>query len=304
MLKVVELFSGIGSQTQALKNLGIKHRVIATSEIDQHAIKTYNNVHGYTYNMGDITKINKLPQCDLLTYSFPCTDLSIAGDQKGLSRMGTTRSGLLWEVERLLYGMETKPHYLVMENVPQVLTTFGKGFLDWCESLEFLGYKNYYKILNARHYGIPQNRERAFMVSIKGTDSFEFPKPVPLNTKLKDLLEKDPKKFYISDKLTEWLYSHARLKGSKVRLLNDQDVSSCLTATAETKTNLSCSFIKTDSGALRKLSPKECWRLTGFTDEQFALAKEVTSDSQLYKQAGNSIVVQVLEGIFREMFLQ
>lgn len=175
-MKVIELFAGIGSQTQGLKNLGIAHEVIGISEIDKYAVKSYEAIHGTVNNFGDITKIEKLPYCDLLTYSFPCQDISVAGKQAGIKE--GTRSGLLFEVERLLEGMEERPKYLLLENVKNLVGKQHKADFDrWLDRLEELGYRNYWKVLNAKDYGIPQNRERVFVVSIRKDleIGFDFP---------------------------------------------------------------------------------------------------------------------------------
>ena len=142
MLDVIELFSGIGAQTQSLKNIGIDHKVVGISEIDKFAIKSYEAIHGPTNNMGDITKIEILPDADLLTFSFPCTDLSIAGRMQGMTQ--GTRSGLVWEVLRLL-KVSKKPQYLLMENVKNLVgEKFKDGFKSICKELEEMGYTNYW----------------------------------------------------------------------------------------------------------------------------------------------------------------
>ena len=205
MLKVIELFAGIGSQHQALLNIGVEHEVVAISEIDKYCIKSYQALHGDIPNLGDICKIDKLPQADLWTYSFPCQDISVAGNLAGISK--GTRSGLLYEVERLLNIAKdegTLPKYLLLENVKNLVSKrFKDDFNKWLEYLESLGYKNYWQILNAKDYGIPQNRERVFCVSIRGEHSpFIFPQKQPLTLKLKDLLEEQvDEKFYLSQKM-------------------------------------------------------------------------------------------------------
>lgn len=178
MLKVIELFAGIGSQTQALKNIGVNHKVIGISEIDKYCLTSYEVLHGKTHNFGNICDIKELPLADLWTYSFPCVDVSIAGKLAGITQ--GTRSGLLYEVERLLKVAQengTLPKYLLLENVKNLVS---KRFIDdynkWILFLESLGYKNYWQILNSKDYGIPQNRQRVFCVSIKGDhDPFNFP---------------------------------------------------------------------------------------------------------------------------------
>lgn len=205
MLKVIELFAGIGSQHQALLNIGVEHEVVAISEIDKYCLKSYQALHGDIPNLGDICKIEKLPQADLWTYSFPCQDISVAGNLAGISK--GTRSGLLYEVERLLNVAKdegTLPKYLLLENVKNLVSKrFKDDFNKWLEYLESLGYKNYWQILNAKDYGIPQNRERVFCVSIRGEHSpFIFPPKVPLTLKLKDLLEETvDEKYYLSQKM-------------------------------------------------------------------------------------------------------
>lgn len=205
MLQIIELFSGLGSQTQALKNIGVRHGVAAVSEIDKYADISYRALHGGVCNLGDITKIADLPNADLWTYSFPCTDISMAGAGKGLDKGGGTRSGLLWEVERLLLRaqeIENLPKYLLLENVKNLIGAKHKAnFEMWLAFLSGLGYKNYYKVLNAKHYGIPQNRERLFCVSILGEhEPYEFPAAVPLELRLKDMLETIvDEKYYLSN---------------------------------------------------------------------------------------------------------
>lgn len=191
-LEVVELFAGVGSQTQALKNLEIKHRVVAICEIDKHASKAYEALHGKVNNLGDITKVKSLPFAHIWSYSFPCTDLATPGTRKGMSRGSGTRSGLLWEVERLLESSPL-PKFLLLENVKNLVgENFEEPFAEWRTSLVKLGYRNYYQVLNARDYGVPQNRERVFMISILGSgEPFAFPEKEPLKFFLKDLLEEE-----------------------------------------------------------------------------------------------------------------
>lgn len=207
MLKVIELFAGIGAQRKALQKGKIEHEVIAISEIDKYAIQSYNAIHGETLNLGDITKIEKMPKADLWTYSFPCTDISLAGRMKGFEKHSGTHSSLLWEVQRLLsvsIDDGTLPKYLLMENVKNLISKKFKPLFDeWCKYLESLGYKNFYKVLNAKDYGVPQNRERVFMISIRDDNAlYQFPNEINLDTKLGDYLESDvDEKYYLSTKL-------------------------------------------------------------------------------------------------------
>lgn len=207
MLKVIELFAGIGAQRKALQKAEIEHEVIAISEIDKYAIQSYNAIHGETLNLGDITKIEKMPKADLWTYSFPCTDISLAGRMNGFEKHSGTHSSLLWEVQRLLsvsIDDGTLPKYLLMENVKNLISKKFKPLFDeWCKYLESLGYKNFYKVLNAKDYGVPQNRERVFMISIRDDNAlYQFPNEINLDAKLGDYLENDvDEKYYLSTKL-------------------------------------------------------------------------------------------------------
>lgn len=202
MLRVFEAFSGYGSQSIALRNLGIEHEVVAISEIDKYAIKAYEEIHGPTLNLGDISKIdvNDIPKHDLFTYSFPCQDLSVAGKQKGLGE--GTRSGLLYECEKVIE--HCRPKYLLLENVKNLVgKKFKADFDKWLEYLEGLGYTNYWKVLNAKNYGVPQNRERVFVVSILGEhEPFEWPTPIPLDKCIADILEEQvDDKYYLSEEI-------------------------------------------------------------------------------------------------------
>ena len=214
MLRVFEAFSGYGSQSIALRNLGIEHEVVAISEIDKYAINAYEAIHGPTLNLGDISKIKveDIPAHDLFTYSFPCQDLSVAGKQAGLEK--GTRSGLLYECEKVIE--HCRPKYLLLENVKNLVgKKFKADFDKWLEYLEGLGYTNYWKVLNAKNYGVPQNRERAFVVSILGEhEPFEFPKPIPLDKCIADILEEQvDEKYYLSKELVDKFTKDNDIKG-------------------------------------------------------------------------------------------
>jgi DNA (cytosine-5)-methyltransferase 1 len=202
-LRLIELFAGIGSQTQALTNIGIAHKVVAISEIDKYAIQSYEAMHGKANNLGDIRKIEELPDADLWTYSFPCQDISVAGKGAGIKE--GTRSGLLFEVERLLCVASEKgtlPKYLLLENVKNLVSKkFKADFDKWLDFLAELGYTNYWKVLNAKDYGIPQNRERVFCISIRGEHKpFVFPKPKELTIRLRDMIDETvDERFYLKE---------------------------------------------------------------------------------------------------------
>ena len=215
-IKVITLFSGIGSQEMALRNLGLDYEVVGISEIDKFAIKSYEAIHGEVHNFGDISKIEELPYCDLLTYSFPCQDLSVAGKQKGIGK--DTRSGLLLEVERLLLKAKqngTLPKFLLLENVKNLVgKKFIKDFERWLSFLNSLGYYSNWEVLNAKDYGIPQNRERVFVVSSLKNIHYVFPKKQELKIKMKDLLEEHvPEKYYLTEKTLKGFLDESNRNG-------------------------------------------------------------------------------------------
>lgn len=230
-IRLIELFAGVGSQAMALKRLGADFEHYKVVEFDKYAIKSYNAIHGTDFEPTDITKISgsdlKVVDTEtftyLLTYSFPCQDLSVAGKQKGMVKGSGTRSGLLWEVERLLNEVGNLPQVLLMENVPQV---HGKknmeDFQKWIAFLESKGYSNYWQDLNAKNYGVAQNRNRCFMVSILGNYKFTFPNPIELQKVMKDYLEDEvDEKYYINNekaqKLIQKLIDNGTLQNTITR---------------------------------------------------------------------------------------
>lgn len=213
-IKVFTAFSGYDSQCMALDRLkedcsDFDYELVGWSEIDKYAIQMHNAVYPQwtDRNYGDISKIDwaKVPDFDFFTFSFPCTDISNAGQQKGLAKGSGTRSSLLWECCR---AIETKkPKYLFMENVKALVSDKFKPFLlEFEQWVREQGYSVFHEVLNAKDYGIPQNRERLFMIGIKEENAqYEFPKPFPLEIRLKDVLETDvDEKYYISDKMLEY----------------------------------------------------------------------------------------------------
>lgn len=468
MLKVNELFAGIGAFRKALIRTGIPHKVVGISEIDKYAIKSYESIYGKTKNYGDISKVDKLDFADLWTYGFPCQDISVAGKQAGIEK-GKTRSGLLYEVERLLEKSKEcgeLPKYLMLENVKNLVgKKFKAQFEEWLRKLDELGYNSYWQVLNAKNYGVPQNRERVFAISIrKDIDTgYVFPEPFDNGKRLKDILEKEvDEKYYLSEKVIDKI-TNSKFNQEKVRIqrteicdtllardykgpkcvkipqatkqgyiecniprvadlsfpdsktrrgrvqengeicptlmVGQQDIcyidTPCIAAsrgrnpqnpsertvgspteqrleinkngTSNTITTVqkdnyvvepnnkfgkmknpydianeyfrrndftepialdeqnkcirkdfTVGTLTTDGSSpkknnrvivaditrdfrIRKLTPLECWRLMGFADDQFYKAEEVNSNSQLYKQAGNSIVVNVLEALMTQL---
>ena len=370
MLKVRTMFSGIGSPESALKNIGIDYELVDFCEIDKFAIKSYCAIHGVdeSKNLGDISKVwgRDLPYADLLVWGFPCQDISVAGNLSGIKE-GETRSGLYYEGFRIL--KETKPKYSVIENVKNLVgKRFKNDFKQMLEDIESLGYNNYWQVLNAKNYGIPQNRERVFIVSIRedvDDGTFEFPIGFDNGLRLKDFLEDEvDEKFYISEEKTAKLISQLKSKpntsigvnvSNQATVLNKEtDIASTLLArdykgfgnqsmtgvcvpsvivkqatkkgydiaTVGDSIDLEQMGSKTRRGRvgkgvvntlntsdhkatltqdcrIRKLTPRECWKLMGFSDDEFQKAKDAgVSNSQLYRQSGNSIVTNVLAEIF------
>ena len=404
MLKVIELFSGIGAQRKGLERAGIEHDVIAISEIDKYALEVYKSLYGNTPNLGDITKINELPKADLWTYSFPCTDISLSGRLKGLEKGSGTNSSLLWEVQRLLEVSKEKgelPKYLLLENVKNLVSKKFKPYFDeWCKYLESLGYRNFYKVLNGKDYNVPQNRERIFVLSILDENAtYEFPSSIPLKTKLGDLLEDNvAEKYFLSERLISCFSSmknrNGLIRGLRFRPRGKKDeyaftITTCPgsratdtfiiepipaairgrvvdgeyrqqleikkdgatnTITTVQKDNViivpqntkqgyavarvgdgiytnrpaskrgvvqreSIPTLKTSPNdiavvvddpkeliSIRRLTPRECWRLMGWEDKDIDKAfSSKVSETQLYKMAGNSIIVDCLSAIFSNL---
>ena len=374
MIKTLSLFSGIGGFEKALKNIGVEYDLVGYSEIDKFASKSYSVIHEVpeTKNLGDITKINEkeLPRdIDLVTYGFPCQDISSAGYAKGLfNDDGTkTRTGLFFDALRIIE--ETKPKYAIAENVKALTSKkFKSEFELVLKSLDEIGYNNYYQVLDAKNYGIPQHRERVFIVSIRkdiDNGKFEFPEPFELKLRLKDMLENEvDKKYYLSEKQVnsirtstytqnarriqekdfcdtlcarDWkdpkcvkvepkriggLFDTEKSKhqagavwdkeyiaptidtmqgGYRQPLITeDKNVAPTLTTQCNSTTSTS-TILKSDGIRIRKITPKECWRLMGFTDEDFEKAQNFNSNTQLYKQAGNSVCVNVIEELYKNL---
>lgn len=236
-IKLIELFAGIGAQAKAFERLeargllpnGFDHHRVC--ELDKFAVASYNAVHGTGFETSDITKWHAedlgITDTDKYTYvvfySFPCTDISQAGRMQGYSRGSNTRSGLLWEVERLINELDASPIYelpqvLIMENVAGVASK--KNHEPWMEWLGFLkskGYNSFANLMNAKDYGIPQNRKRMFMVSVLGDYSYEFPKPFKLQRRLCDVLDCGvEEKFYLSKKVNSNLVEQMHKAGSEM----------------------------------------------------------------------------------------
>lgn len=315
-IKILSLFSGYGSQELALKYAGIPYEAIASSDILEPANKVYDKLHTTTYgNLGDVTKIkeDELPECDFLTYSFPCQDISIAGKQRGITK--GTRSGLLYEVERLV-GVN-RPKYLLMENVKNLIGhNHIEQFHSWIARLEEFGYTNVWAVLNGADFGCPQNRERVFMFSELNGDQNSLNEKmnrikstkmsrVPMSEFIEEGVDhssyldvpyelSEPKKQMSVCKLvarrTDIKYDQAK------RIYSVEACSPCLTTTGSPQ-------IMTKDGKVRTLTAREAYRFMGVKDDD--IDKMLTADITTTKHialAGNSICVPVMQAMFTEFF--
>lgn len=224
-IKVFTAFSGYDSQCLALDYLGLDYELVGWSEIDRYAIQAHNVLFPQyaERNYGDISRIDwsAVGDFDLFTYSSPCQDFSNAGLQNGGEEGSGTRSSLLWECKKAIKAKH--PRWLLMENVKALVS---KKFMPtlqlWLNWLESEGYSNYVKVLNAKDYGIPQNRERVFVVSILGGGGYEFPAPIPLERKLKDMLESNvDEKYYLAQEKVDKFFEQLSL--ANLRRLNYED---------------------------------------------------------------------------------
>ncbi|MBR2492052.1 MAG: DNA (cytosine-5-)-methyltransferase [Paludibacteraceae bacterium] len=224
-MRYLSLFSGIGAFEKALRNIGINYELVGFSEIDKYAIKSYCAIHGVSekLNLGDISKINldglrALGPIDLITHGSPCQDFSIAGKLAGGDKGSGTRSSLMWCTVDIVERV--RPKYVIWENVRHVLSKRHRHNFDaYLQVMEDLGYNSYYEVLNAKHFGIPQNRERVFTVSIRkdiDKKTFKFPEKEELKLKLKDVLEEHTEeKYYLSDKMIASLMANSEKQKEK-----------------------------------------------------------------------------------------
>lgn len=311
MIKIFELFAGIGAIRKAFIDSKIPFETVGISEIDKFAVQSYNSLYGETKNYGDISKIDSLdlPDFDMLIFGFPCQDISIAGAQNGLDENSGTRSSLLWQALRIV--REKKPTYLLMENVKNLIgPTHKKNFEKYLSYLNELGYKTSYAVLNLNNFDIPQNRERIFCFSsLVNTPVM----PVGNLTKkcLGDILESTVDEKYYMDK--PFIFEDkGKNKKSGLHQIGTLEMKATDSIKRVYAVDGMCPTLTTmqgghrepkilDNGRVRKLTPKECWRLMGFSDEDFEKVSYL-SNAQLYKQIGNSIGVSVLTAILKENF--
>lgn len=309
-IRLIELFAGYGSQALALRYLNIPFEHYFVCEIDDSAILSYNELHGTNFVTSDIRHIHAtdLGIVDsnsynyLLTYSFPCTDLSTAGKMGGMVKGSGTASSLLWEVERILSECKELPQYLLMENVPQVINKNNINiFSKWTQFLNKLGYINSYKVLNAKDFGIPQNRKRCFMISILHSENrdFCFPTPTKLNTTVLDFIDTC---YMWNDPAGKWILSE---KGKRCLNMSFASIAPpttiCNTITYRGYISWNTNYYNNGVN-IRRYTGRENLRLMGLKDDD--IDKLTQSEEILSSQAGNSIVVNVLMAIFENLFIR
>lgn len=307
---LLSLFSGIGAFEKGLENLGIEYKLLGYCENDKFASKAYAAIHKVdeSLNLGDVCNSeewNFSSAPTLLTYGFPCQDISRCWTQKGFEG---DKSSLFFEAIKVIERW--RPKVCICENVKELTEKkFEKEFDIVLESLEALGYKNYWKVLNVQDFGIPQNRERVFIVSVlkKYNKEFKWPKEILLEKRLKDYLSGGKE---VSEKMLEKITWETKVGdkgiiqvadlhkgGQRGRVLSPEGICSCLTSTDYKQPKMVY-----ENGIVRRLSTLECFKLMGFDEEDWEKVKSVgVSDSQMYKQAGNSIGVNVCEAIFEEL---
>ena len=302
-IKIIDLFAGIGGIRLGFENASKgKIDCVFTSEWDKYSKETYQANYNNEEVFGDITQINEneVPEHDILLAGFPCQPFSQAGLKKGFS---DTRGTLFFDIERLL--IHRKPQAFLLENVKQLRGhDNGRTLNTILSHLKKIGYNNVqYKVLRARDFGLPQNRERIYIVGfLDDSIKFEFPKPTFQETKVGNILEENvDEKYTISDKL--WIGHQRRKQENKLKgkgfgygIVNEN---------SEYTNTLSARYYKDGSEVLiqqkdknpRKLTPRECARLQGFPDT----FKIPVSNTQAYRQFGNSVPVKVVEKVAEQM---
>lgn len=307
-LKLIELFSGIGTQYKAFSNI-IETESICISEIDKRPLKIYSKLFGEPNNFGDITKITSLPHADVWTYSFPCTDLSIAGKQRGFEGV---QSSLIFEVLRLLKS-SPKPKVLIMENVSNLVSEkFIKGFEDWIGLLKEEGYITTWKKMRGCDYGGGTIRNRVFAISVLGDEKFIFPKKIGTKKVVRDYLEPARDEFFVDEGFPflnkkKSFSNSIKIKdygnggqGNRIYSVDGQGIT--LTATGGGKGGSSGLYLR-DEG-IYKLSGIEMAKLMGWTKFEAEKMKEVASEREMGFVLGNGIELKVMESLAKEIIEQ
>lgn len=329
-IRVLDLFSGIGAFTKGLA--GIEHEIVNYCETDRYAAKAYSLIHGIdeSRNLGDIRNVDEktLPEVNMITYGFPCTDIAHPGRMKGFydENGRQTRSGLFFDAYRIISYL--KPEIAIAENVKNLTSRkFEHEFDMVLHLLEKAGYNNYYKVLDSQDFGIPQRRERLFIVSIRqdiDNWAFIFPGKREMRPVTDFMITDADDIYYLGSENSKFTVTQSRMfteNGDVRRYIGSEKIdtfrenqfadisfpngygrgirvsSICPTLTVTTSKDL----VYKDSRGIRKIRPKDCFRLLGFDDADFDKVDMVISDAQLLKMAGNSIVVNVVRDIFNQI---
>lgn len=325
MLKIFTAFSGYDSQCLALERAGIEYDLVGWSEIDSYVIRVHNALFPQWKDRkyGDIRNINwdNVPDFDLFTYSSPCQDFSKAGKIEGGEKNSGTKSSLLWECEKAI--SIKKPKILLMENVRNLTSPkFMPLFNNWLSVLESYGYKNYWQIMNAKDYGVPQNRPRVYVVSVRNDlaetyGDFSFPSSIELKQSLSRYIQTNvDKKYYLYEDNAEFVISKCKTikdypsvlgwtrdkTAGKIVNYHPVEVANCLTASKRDNTQNYVIELQDGVQRVRKLTERECFALMGLTETEVNTILEAGIPNVfLHKMAGNSIVVDVLEVIFQNV---
>lgn len=310
-LSVLELFGGIGAVRKALIRAEIPHKVVDYVEIDKNCIKSYNALYNEDFKPKSIIDYHPpIQKVDLIMHGSPCQDFSRSGLKRGGEKGSGTRSSLLFETIRIIEEMKEKPKAVLWENVKGVLDkNLRASFFHYLKEMERLGYENKYEILNAADFGIPQKRERIFVVSILGENDFKFRELEKVPTRdISDFLEKDVSALY--EVRQESMLRNLRGEPNNTNFKGRLKVIDKYAYTISTKQVRvpNSGLIDIGNGKYRYLTEKECFRLMGFDEEDFNKLRAIypqrkgTTSSILYKQAGNSIVVNVLEAILTYLY--
>lgn len=318
-IQILELFGGIGSPRCALRNLNISTKAIDYVEINEKAVRSYNSMfrEELAYKTQTVVGWNLKP--DILIHGSPCQDMSIVGHQgkatgegrinrgKGSDEGSGTRSSLMWETIHIIENMgEWRPRYVIWENVKNVKSKYMRPNFDrYMVEMERLGYTNNFEVLDAREFGLPQARERVFTVSVLNGEKFEFDDLIrtPMRN-LQEFLEDDASVPDVYDVTQPSVLACIGEKGIRRATV----ITDCAYTITTRQDRTPAQVIDRGGGRYRYLTERECWRLMGYTDEDFDRAKAVQERNgkyykALYDQAGNSIAVPIFESIFRKIIL-
>ena len=316
-LKVLSLFSGIGSPEMALRDLGIDYDLVGFSEIDDKAIKSYCAIHNVSNNdnLGDITKIEiaSLPcDIDLITHGSPCQDFSISGYKLGGNEGSGTRSSLMWNTVEIV--SHCKPKYVIWENVKGVLQkSHIHNYNKYISRMNDLGYNNYSEVLNSKNFGLAQDRDRIFVISIRrdiDDNSFEFPTGYDYQVCLKDVLDDNvDQRFYVKKVLNprrtkKYIQYDNSGKGYNSQASRLYYLTGCMCTLPRSNGGDKTQVLLDEANMTgRRITPEEAWRLMGFSKDDYIKAEQSGQTlGSLYSQAGNSIALPIMKEIFKNLF--